>query len=237
MIHRDKGSKMKLGVFVTIGLGLFIIAIYFIGKKQFMFNRTFQISGIFKNISGLQAGNNVRLSGINIGTVEDIAMDADTAVRVDMIIDERTRKYINKNIKATISTDGLMGNKIVVLLPEPGAAPEIQDKDYIATSVPISIDDITSKLNRTGANLADMTGDLSAIVSNIRNGRGTIGKLFMDTVFAKNIDQTIVNIKQGTKGFKQNMDAASHSILLRGYLKKKEKEKKDKEKEQQKNEQ
>ena len=58
----------------------------------------------------------------------------------------------------------------------------------------------------------------------------------MDTIFAKNIDQTVVNIKQGAGGFKQNMDAARHNILLRGFIKKKEddkeakKEKKEKEK-------
>jgi phospholipid/cholesterol/gamma-HCH transport system substrate-binding protein len=52
-------------------------------------------------------------------------------------------------------------------------------------------------------------------------GKGTIGKLFVDSAFAKNLDATIVNIKQGAGGFKQNMDAASHNVFLRGFLKKK----------------
>jgi phospholipid/cholesterol/gamma-HCH transport system substrate-binding protein len=60
-------------------------------------------------------------------------------------------------------------------------------------------------------------------MKNIREGRGTVGKLLMDSSFARNIDKTIVNIKQGTSGFKQNMDAASHNFLLRGFLKKKKK--------------
>jgi phospholipid/cholesterol/gamma-HCH transport system substrate-binding protein len=83
------------------------------------------------------------------------------------------------------------------------------------------MDDILLKLKVTSDNAANITGDLSAIMKNIRSGKGTIGKLFMDSAFAKNVDQALVNIKQGAGGFKQNMDAASHNILLRGFLKKK----------------
>jgi phospholipid/cholesterol/gamma-HCH transport system substrate-binding protein len=83
------------------------------------------------------------------------------------------------------------------------------------------MDDILLKVKITADNAADLTGDLSAIVRNIRVGKGTIGKLFMDTAFAETLDKTLVNIKQGTGGFKQNMDAASHSFLLKGYFKKK----------------
>ncbi len=76
----------------------------------------------------------------------------------------------------------------------------------------------------TTDNLANMSGDLAAIMKNMHEGKGTIGKLFMESALAENVSQAFVNIKQGAGGFKQNMDAASHSILLRGYLKKKNEE-------------
>lgn len=229
--QKNKGDKIKLGLFVSIGLVLLITGIYFIGKKQQLFSNTFRISGIFKDISGLQIGNNVRFSGINVGIIDNIEIIADTAVRVDLLIDEKARKFIKKDAKATIGSDGLMGNKIVIILPGTPTATPIQQNDYIATSLPVSIDDILAKLKITSGNAATITEDLSAIMGNIRSGKGTIGKLFMDTVFAQNIDQTLLNIKQGAGGFKQNMDAASHNILLRGFLKNKEK---DKEKDQKK---
>jgi phospholipid/cholesterol/gamma-HCH transport system substrate-binding protein len=61
-------------------------------------------------------------------------------------------------------------------------------------------------------------------MKNIREGKGTVGKLFMDSTFAENIDQAFINIKQGAGGFKKNMDAAGHNVLLRGFLKKKNKD-------------
>jgi phospholipid/cholesterol/gamma-HCH transport system substrate-binding protein len=229
-MQKNKGNTIKLGIFVSLGLVLFIAGIYFIGQKQQLFSTTFRISGLFKDISGLQVGNNVRFSGINVGVIENIEMIADTSVRVDLIIDEKARKFIKKDAKAVIGSDGLMGNKIVIIMPGSIGKQTIQAGDYIATVAPVSFDDILLKLKVTSNNAATITDDLSAIMGNIRSGRGTIGKLFMDTVFAKNIDQTILNIKQGAGGFKQNMDAASHNILLRGFIKKKEKEK-EKEKE------
>jgi phospholipid/cholesterol/gamma-HCH transport system substrate-binding protein len=230
-MQNKKSNKAMLGIFVSLGLGLFIICIYFIGEKQQLFSRTFLASGIFKDISGLQVGNNVRFSGINVGVIDNIEMLADTAVKVDLVIDESSRKFIKKDSRIIIGSDGLMGNKIVVIMPGTTASKAIENNDIMTTSLPVSIDDIMLKLKVTTTNTAIITEDLAAIMTNIRSGRGTIGKLFMDTVFAMNIDKAIINMKEGAGGFKQNMDAASHNILLRGYLKDKEKDAKNKEKE------
>ncbi len=81
------------------------------------------------------------------------------------------------------------------------------------------------KLKTSLANISVITDDFAAIISNMRDGKGAMGKLFMDPKVAKNLDQTIVNIKEGAGGFKQNMDAVGHNFLLRGYIKKQEKKK------------
>ncbi|MGZ4034846.1 MAG: MlaD family protein [Bacteroidia bacterium] len=221
-------NKIKLGIFVSLGIFFLIIGIYFIGKKQQLFNKTINISCVFKDISGLQIGDNVRLSGINIGVISAIEIVTDTSVKVDLVIDKKTKKFIKKDAKATIGSDGLMGNKIVIITAGTSGKKEIEDDDVITTFAPVTMDDILAKLKTTTTNAASITDDLSVIMGNIRSGKGTIGKLFMDTVFAKNIDQSVINIKQGTNGFKQDMDAAGHNFLLRGYLKKKEKEKEEK---------
>lgn len=232
-MKKQNDNKVKLGIFVSLGVIFLIVGIYFIGKKQQLFNSTFQISGIFKNISGLQIGNNVQFSGINVGVTENIEIINDSTVRVDVVIDEKVKKFIKKDSRAVISSDGLMGNKIVIIIPGTTGKKEIENNDFITTVSSASMDDILQKLKITSDNAANITDDLSAIMDNIRQGRGTIGKLFMDTVFAENINQSIINIKQGTGGFKQNMDAASHNVLLRGYFKGKGKEK-EKEKENEK---
>jgi phospholipid/cholesterol/gamma-HCH transport system substrate-binding protein len=216
--------KIKLGIFVSIGIALFVTGIYFIGETRKLFSSTFRISAMFKDVNGLQVGNNVRFAGINVGTIEGIEIITDSSVKVDMILDVKTQQFIKKDAKAIIGSDGLMGNKIMNVSPGTTGNPPIENNDMIGTTKPISFDEMLLKLKTTGDNAALITNDLAAMTGNIRSGRGTIGKLFMDTVFADNLDRTIVNVKQGTKGFKQNMDAAKHSFLLGGFFKKDPKE-------------
>jgi phospholipid/cholesterol/gamma-HCH transport system substrate-binding protein len=119
-----------------------------------------------------------------------------------------------------------MGNKIVSIVPGGPGQPEISNNDIIESVQPVNLDDVLTSVKVTTDNFANMSGDLAAIMKNMHEGKGTIGKLFMDSVLAENVSQAFVNIKQGAGGFKKNMDAASHSILLRGYLKKKNGEQK-----------
>lgn len=228
-MKKASGNKIRLGIFVSIGFALLIACIYLIGERQQLFSNTFQVSGIFKNISGLQIGNNVRFSGINVGIVDNIEQLTDTTVKVDMMINDDTRKFMKKNAKAIIGSDGLMGNKIVIITPGTNGQKTLADNDVIATEQPVTMDDILIKLKVTGDNAATITSDLAVVMTNIREGKGTIGKLLMDTAMAKEVDQALTNIKQGAGGFKQNMNAASNNVLLRGYFKKKKKaEEKDK---------
>ncbi len=224
-MQKNLNNKIKLGILVTVGLTLFIIGIYFIGKKQQLFSSTFKISCVFKDISGLEIGNNVRFAGINVGVIDNIEMIADTAVRIDLLIVNKAKKFIKKDSKVTIGSDGLMGSKLVLLLPGTSTSKQIQNNDLIATVVPASLDDIMDKLKSSLTNISVITDDFSAIISNMRDGKGAMGKLFMDPTMAKNLNQTIINAKEGVGGFKQNMDALGHNFLLRGYIRRQEKKK------------
>jgi phospholipid/cholesterol/gamma-HCH transport system substrate-binding protein len=228
-MKKEKGSSIKLGLFVTIGLVLFVAGLYFIGQRKQLFNSSFRVMATFKDISGLQVGNNIRFSGITVGIVENIEQITDTSVRVDMLIDSDTKKFIKKDSKAIIGSDGLMGNKIVQIIPGTSGKEEIQNNDFIKTEMPINMDDILVKLKETSENSATITHNLAEITTNLKDGNGTIGMLLMDTVFAQDLKVTLDNIRQGAGGFKQNMDAASKSILLRGKIKKDDK-KEDKKK-------
>jgi phospholipid/cholesterol/gamma-HCH transport system substrate-binding protein len=183
-------------------MALFILGIYFIGEKEQLFRNTFRISGIFKDVGGLQEGNNVRVSGVNVGTVEDIKVVSDTSVRVEVLIDENTRKFIKKDAFASIGSEGLMGNKILIINPGKGGKTEIENNDIIETVQPINLDDIMISIKTSIDNTSGITSDLSDITSNIHSGKGTIGKLFMDRSLAQNVDSSIANLKKGSEGLK-----------------------------------
>ncbi|OYU94794.1 MAG: organic solvent ABC transporter substrate-binding protein [Bacteroidetes bacterium B1(2017)] len=226
-MEKEISCKIKLAVFVLLGLAILLLGVYFIGQSKKLFSTTFSLNTQFKDVNGLQVGNNVRFAGINVGTVDAITIQADTSVLVNLVVDEKTREFIKTDAKAIIGSDGLMGNKILIISPGSKNKSAVLDNASIGTQVPVDFDEVLHKLKSTVDNAELISKDLAAIFGNLRNGKGAIGKLFMDTVFALNLDKSIVNIKQGTKGFKQNMDAAQNSILLKGFFNKKDKSKND----------
>ena len=179
-MKKRTGQSVKLGMFVTIAVLLFISGIYFIGQRQRLFSNVFRLRGIFGTVSGLQVGNNVRFSGINVGTVENIRIVSDTEVCVNMIIDNDTKKFIKKDAHAIIGSEGLMGNKVVNITPGTESDEEVENNDYIETDQPVNIDSVLSQLKATAENASRITGNLADITDRIKSGKGTIGKLLMD---------------------------------------------------------
>ncbi len=209
--------KVRLGIFISLGILIFILAIYFIGEKQQLFRSTFRLSGVFKDVAGLQVGNNVRLSGINVGTVENVSIVSDTSVKVVILIDESTREFIRKDAVASIGSEGLMGNKVLIITPGTGGKKGIENNDVIQTSQPIDMDNILESLKSTIDNTSSITNDLAIITNNIQSGKGTIGRLMMDKELMQNFETTIINLKDGSVGFKTFMEKTNEldSILIR----------------------
>lgn len=230
MQRKNINNRIRLGVFITLAITLFIAGIYFIGSHQHIFSNTFQINAIFNDVNGLQVGNNVRFSGINVGTIRNIDIINDTSVKVEMVITKSTQKFIKKDVKAIIGSEGLIGNKVLIIMPGNSQSEPINNNDTIQTAGPVNLNDILSNLKLTAENATMITNDLAVIMGGIRSGKGTLGKIFIDSSFAMNIDQTIVNLKRSSKGLNENMEAAKHNFLLKGYFNKKEKEAQKKEK-------
>ncbi len=222
-MKKETSNKIRLGVFVSLGLLLFLVGIYYVGEQKQLFNKVINLNAIFKNVNGLQVGNNVRFGGINIGIIDRVEIITDTSIKVTFLVDKDVQKFIKHDATAIIGSEGLMGNKVLNITSGGQGEKVIEEYATLTSSTPINMDEIITKLAMTTDNALSISTDMAAITNNIKSGRGTIGKLFMDTVFAENIDRTIINVKQGTKGFKQSMDAAKSSILLRGYFKKQEK--------------
>ena len=208
-MKKDTSNKMRLGIFISVGIAIFISAIYFIGEKQQLFRSTFRLSGVFKDVAGLQIGNNVRLSGINVGTVDNIIIISDTTVKVEILIDEQARKFIKKDAIASIGSEGLMGNKALVISPGTGGKKRIEDNDVMKTSPPLSIDDILLTLKTTMDNTSSITSDLAVITNNIQEGKGTIGRLIMDKSWVEDFEITFTNLQKGSTEFKILMEKAN----------------------------
>ncbi|TBN04318.1 MCE family protein [Hyunsoonleella flava] len=205
-------QKLRLGGFVIIGTILFIAGVYLIGQRQEMFKKTFTISTFFQNVNGLQKGNNVRYSGIDIGTVKDIIMINDSTIQVNMNIDEKIIKHIKKDAIATIGSDGLVGNMIVNIVPGKNGASAITSGDVIESFSKIGADDILSTLSVSSENAAILTSDLLKITHAMTQGKGTFGVLLNDTIMAKDLKQSISNLKTTIRGASTSIDELNQII-------------------------
>ncbi len=188
-------EKLRLGIFVILGTALLVFAAYVIGNRQNMFGNTFTVHAVFKNVNGLEKGNNVRYSGIGVGTVKDIEMENDSTIDVVMIIQENMIKHIKNDAIATIGSDGLVGSMIVNIVPGNGLGGMIKSGDEIVSYSRIGAEDMMSTLNVTSENAALLTADLLKVTAALTKGKGTLGRLLNDTLMAQNLEQTILNLK------------------------------------------
>src|SRR6201996_8089431 len=116
-------NNIRLGLIVSVALLILILSFYVIGKNQHLFGSNFELKARFSQLDGLAEGNNVLFSGIQAGTVKKIAIINDTTIEVVLLIDNKVKPYIHENALATIGTEGLMGNKMINIMPIKGNSP------------------------------------------------------------------------------------------------------------------
>lgn len=194
-MEKSRSQKLRLGIFVILGSVLLVLAAYFIGNKQSILGGSFEIKAVFKNINGLQTGNNVRFSGITVGTVKRIEMINDTTINIYMVIDDDMLNHIHKNAVAAIGSDGLVGSMIINIGPGVGEAPLIKPGDEVRTYSRIATEDMMRTLSVTNDNAALLTADLLNVTRLMLQGHGTVGKLLNDTNMAGDLEQAITNLK------------------------------------------
>jgi phospholipid/cholesterol/gamma-HCH transport system substrate-binding protein len=215
--------KIRLGLFVAVGLAIFVLAIFIIGKQKNLFNPVFKLTSTFYNVSGLQVGNNIRFSGINVGTVDNITIINDSTVMVAMLIRKEIRQFIKSDCSVTIGSEGLIGSKLLIISQGSSDAPMVNDGQQLESNEPVEMDAIMVSLKTTADNAAIISDHLAAIMIKINGGTGTLGRLISDSTFAGNLNQTMVNLRNSSKGLNENMNAAKENFLLKGYFNRKKK--------------
>jgi len=215
--------KIRLGLFVAVGLAIFVFAIFIIGKQKNLFNPVFRLTTTFYNVSGLQVGNNIRFSGINVGTVDNISIINDSTVLVVMMIKEEVKKYIRSDSEAAIGSEGLIGDKLVIITQGSNDSQAVKEGQYLLSEEPVEMDAIMASLKLTADNAAIISYELADIMVKVNSGTGTLGRLIRDSTIAGNLNQTMQNLKSSSKGLDENMNAAKENFLFKGYFNRKAK--------------
>jgi phospholipid/cholesterol/gamma-HCH transport system substrate-binding protein len=198
-MDKSLNKVLKLGIFIIVGTILFIAGVYFIGEKQNMFGNTYNIYAVFNNINGLKPGNNVRYSGINVGTVKEIVMVSDTVIVVKIAIVKEITKHIKTDAKCAITSDGLVGSMIINILPGHKSEMNIAKGDTIRSFTRIRTEEMLQTLSVTNENAALLTGELLAITKEISAGKGIVGSMLKDTLLTKDLREIVYHLKITSK--------------------------------------
>ncbi len=210
--HTQK-FKIRLGLFIIGGVMLFAIAIFLIGKQQNLFNPVFKVHADFYNVSGLRVGNNVRFSGINVGTVDNIKIINDSTVRVEMMIRRSVQPFIKTDSEAGIGSEGIIGDRVVIITQGTNEATMVNSGQRLDAKEPVETDAIMVSLQASATNAEVIAKQLAEIMVNINNGKGTLGMLIKDSTIADNISQTIENFKKSSEGLDETIGTTKENVF------------------------
>ncbi len=213
-------TSLRLGAFVVSTLAMLAIGTFLIGDRQFLFSSTYRVTTTFKTVSGLMEGAEVRVGGIRKGVVRRIQLPAqsngDMVVLMDL--DRSTRAVVRSDSVASISTEGLMGNKFVEISFGSPDAPVIASNGSIVSEPALDMSDLMKKTDAVLETTKQTMSNVEDISAKIDGGSGTMGALVNDKQVYERLNQATTQATQGAAAFKDDMDALKHNFFLRGFF-------------------
>jgi phospholipid/cholesterol/gamma-HCH transport system substrate-binding protein len=215
MKMNNNKRMVTVGVFVFLGLAIFITAVLTLGGQKKTFEKKATVRAVFKDVNGLQQGNNVWFSGVKVGTVKKISFTPDAMVEVIMSIESKTMQYIRKDAKAKISSEGFIGNKIIVIFGGSSASAPIAENDLLTVDNGVGTDEMLATLQQNNKNLLDITGDIKLITERLMNGQGSAGKILSDETLANDLQAAVTRFKTASASVQKiTADVADYTSQL-----------------------
>ena len=195
MKNSPNKKAVIVGVFVLIGLIFLVLGILLIGNLNETFKRKIEVVSLFDDVSGLQVGNNVWFSGVKVGSISHLQFYAESKVKVDMKIEVKSVPFIRQDAFVKLGTDGLIGNKILVIYGGTSEASPVDAGDTLRVEKTFSSEDMINTLQENNKNLLSITTDFKVISSQIARGEGTIGKLLNDEAVYTHLDAATISLQ------------------------------------------
>jgi phospholipid/cholesterol/gamma-HCH transport system substrate-binding protein len=198
-----------VGLFIFIGIILLVVCILIIGNLHETFKKKIEVVSLFDDVSGLQVGNNIWFSGVKIGTVSSLKFYADRKVKVLMKVEDKAVPYIHEDAFVKLSTDGLIGNKILVIYGGTSRSPQINEGDTLRVEKTFTSEDMINTLQENNKNLLVITNDFKLIMHKIASGEGTVGKLINDNSLYAHLDSATLSLQNASIQAKQLITSLS----------------------------
>jgi phospholipid/cholesterol/gamma-HCH transport system substrate-binding protein len=213
--------------FAVAVLALGGFGLYQVAGRQWKVQPTFRVRARFETIGGLEVGHRVRIQGIDAGVVERIDPPAAPGQPVELVlrVDERLKHLVRTDTVARITSEGLVGAKVVELSPGRPDAPRLAELDRIASEPHLELNDLLNKAAASLARLDTATraaeqglGELNAIAGSIRRGEGSLGKLIHDETAYQNLLDLSHRGERSLTALDENLTALKQTWPLSRYF-------------------
>lgn len=191
MATSDRKRSIIVGLFTFIGLIILVAGILVLGTQQNKFSKNLALTTYFKDVKGLKVGNNVWFSGVKVGIVKEISFEDVEHVRVVLNIEEKSSKFIRKDVIATLGSDGLIGNAIISLVGGTETFPQIEDGDEVKSGAAGGMDAMLSTLQVNNENLVEITKNFAELSKNLVEGKGAVGAMMTDEQMANDLRHAV----------------------------------------------
>ena len=202
MIKVKNNRQIIVGIFILFGIAILIIAIFTLGGQKKTFVKSFTIHAVFNDVGGLIKGSNIWFSGVKVGTVKHVSFYGNSQVQVDMNVEDNVQSHIHKNSKARIGSDGLIGNKIVIIYDSDSSMPQIEKNDFLTVEKALNTDDMLATLQANNLNVLEITKRFKSISKKIDSGNGVLAALLNDATITNGLKNTVENLQVTAANFK-----------------------------------
>lgn len=179
-----------VGLFVIVGIVFLLGGILMIGNIHETFTKKLKVIALFDDISGLQIGNNIWFSGVKIGIVNKLQFHSKSQVVITLKIDINAQQYIRKDAMVKIGSDGLIGNKILVIYGGSSMSLPVNDGDTLGVEKTFSSEDMVNMLQENNKNVLKISSDFKILSENLVAGEGSLGKLLQNDALYNNLNAT-----------------------------------------------
>ncbi len=212
MNETSNRRPVMVGLFIILGIAFLVGGVLMVGNLRETFKRKMGIVSFFDDVNGLQKGNNIWFSGVKIGTVSSLRFYGKSQVAVSLNIETKVQQYIRKDAKVKISTDGLIGNKILVIFGGTERFNQVEEGDTLMVEKTITSEEMLDTLQQNNRNILAITSgfkdittdfkvvstDMKAVSKKLTSRDGTLGKLLNDNTLYNNINTASATLKNAS---------------------------------------
>jgi phospholipid/cholesterol/gamma-HCH transport system substrate-binding protein len=221
MNESPKKRAVIVGLFVFLGIVFFLAGVLLVGNLHDTFKNKLEVVSLFDDVNGLKVGNNVWFSGVKIGIVSKLNFKGRSQVMVNMKIESKSQPFIRKDAFVKISSDGFIGNKILIIYGGTDNADQIQEGDTLSVEQTFSTEDMINMLQENNKNFLAISSDFKKISAKIVAGEGSLGKFLNETSVYDNINAATISLQNASVKAQQlvsSLSTFSSSLNKKGTL-------------------